>query len=199
MSEISNVAEVSSEIENVNSNNFSEIKPLSDITKTESDAFWDTVRDNSSEAENTEVTRYMITKNESLEGDVHPITGVEFEKKIIENVNGENIEGVFPNFESEFDAKLDKELYGESDYIQFKECNKQLYEKIENDADFRGKFSEETIEQIKDGIKDGSAPDGYVWHHSETPGKVQLVDSTIHAQTGHTGGRTVWGGGNENR
>ena len=29
-------------------------------------------------------TRYIITRNESLEGDNHPITGVPFERKVVE-------------------------------------------------------------------------------------------------------------------
>ena len=48
-------------------------------------------------------------------------------------------------------------------------------------------------------MSDGTAPDGYVWHHNEECGKIQLVEYDLHAHTGHTGGRSVWGGGNENR
>ena len=48
-------------------------------------------------------------------------------------------------------------------------------------------------------ILDGETPDGYTWHHDAEVGKMQLVESDIHMKTGHTGGRTVWGGGNENR
>jgi hypothetical protein len=28
---------------------------------------------------------------------------------------------------------------------------------------------------------------------------MQLVDSAVHAKTGHLGGRTIWGGGSEYR
>ncbi|MFD0050074.1 HNH endonuclease [Actinomycetes bacterium NPDC127524] len=42
-------------------------------------------------------------------------------------------------------------------------------------------------------------PEGYTWHHSEVPGKLELVDEEIHAETGHTGGRELWGDGLENR
>ena len=61
------------------------------------------------------------------------------------------------------------------------------------------KFTPEQIEQIKDGVEDGTAPDGYVWHHNEETGKMELVDADVHAKTGHTGGRAIWGGGTENR
>lgn len=135
----------------------------------------------------------LITRNESLEGDVHPITGVPFERRTIET--SIKIEGVFPEFDSEFDAQMSEELFKESDVKQFNECNKQLKETIENNPDLEKQFSKEQLEQINN----GDTPDGYVWHHDATPGKIQLVDFETHANTGHTGGRVVWGGGNENR
>lgn len=143
-------------------------------------------------------TRYVITRNESLEGDNHPITGVPFERKTVE-VNGENIEGVFPVFDAIYEAKLPKDMYEKSDKEQFKECNNQLYKDIEQYPVLKNQFNEEQLEQIKDGTIDGTAPDGYVWHHNEEAGKMQLVDFETHAKTGHTGGRSIWGGGNSNR
>jgi len=150
------------------------------------------------EAKETSIT-YLITRNECLEGDIHPITGVPFERKAIELESGEVIEGVFPAFDSMFDATIPEELFTESDYKQFKECNQQLLDAIEADPDLKAKFNEDQLEQIKDGVFDGSAPDGYIWHHAPELGVIQLVDATIHAGTGHTGGRSIWGGGNENR
>ena len=143
-------------------------------------------------------TRYVITRNESLEGDNHPITGVPFERKTVE-VNGENIEGVFPVFDAIYEDKLPKDMYEKSDKEQFKECNNQLYKDIEQYPVLKNQFNEEQLEQIKDGTIDGTAPDGYVWHHNEEAGKMQLVDFETHAKTGHTGGRSIWGGGNSNR
>lgn len=143
--------------------------------------------------------RYIITINESLENDRHPITGVPFERKIIELPGGERIEGVFPNFESVFDARIPEDLYLRSDTVQFKECNRQLMQEIERNPSLRNVFTEEQLEQIRDGISDGSAPDGYVWNHDAEPGKIQLVDSETHMHTGHTGGRYLWGGGSDCR
>jgi hypothetical protein len=143
--------------------------------------------------------RYLITRNHGQENDVHPMTGVPFVKKILEMPNGEWIEGVFPEFSSDFDAKLPEDMYLESDKTQFQECNRQLYEAIEADPKLKEKFTAEQIEQIKDGIDEGTAPDGYVWNHDAEAGKMQLVNSDIHAKTGHTGGRFLWGGGSENR
>ncbi|PFR16750.1 HNH endonuclease [Bacillus cereus] len=143
----------------------------------------------------SENDRYIICRNESLEGDRHPITGIEFEKAVVEIPDGSKVEGVFPKFESLFDAQLDESQYENSDARQFKEANSQLKDAVENNPDIRGQFTEEQLEQIKA----GDTPEGYVWHHSENPGTLQLVDTTVHAQTGHTGGRSIWGGGNENR
>lgn len=145
---------------------------------------------------NTEKISYEIhTRNESLEGDKHPITDVSFERKTVEDADGNEVTGVFPVFDSEYDAQLPENLYKASDKEQFKECNNQLKEAVEKDPELAKKFTPEQLEQIKN----GDTPDGYTWHHNEERGKMQLVDSDVHAKTGHTGGKTIWGGGNENR
>ena len=142
---------------------------------------------------------FINTRNQVLENQKHPITGVKFERKIIDLPNGERISGVFPNFDSMFDAYISEDKYLKSDKEQFKECNKQLYESIQSNPELKEKFSDEQIEQIKDGVDDGTAPDGYVWNHDAETGKLQLVDFDIHEKTGHTGGRHLWGGGDEYR
>ena len=143
--------------------------------------------------------RFIYTINMSLENDVHPITGVPFERKVIKLPNNDKIEGVFPVFDSQFDAKISESLYLESDKKQFCECNKQLLSAIDTSPDLKEKFTEEQIEQIRDGIKDGTSPEGFVWNHDAEVGKIQLVDFDTHAKTGHTGGRYLWGGGSEHR
>jgi RHS repeat-associated protein len=37
-----------------------------------------------------------------------------------------------------------------------------------------------------------TTPKGYTWHHHQTIGRMQLVESTIHLKTGHTGGFSIW-------
>lgn len=148
--------------------------------------------------DNSEVTpndRYMICRNESLEGTSHPVSGVEFERKVVELPDGSTVEGVFPKFESIFDVNLDETQFLDSDAKQFKEANMQLKEAVDNNPDLKEQFTAEQLEQIKA----DETPDGYVWHHSEDTGKLELVDSTTHTQTGHTGGRAIWGGGSEHR
>ncbi len=143
--------------------------------------------------------RSIITRNEILENDRHPVTGVPFERKIVKLPDGEKVEGVFPKFDSKFDAQLPEDLYQKPDKIQFRECNKQLANEIDNNPKLKSSFTEEQISQIHDGVYDGTAPDGYVWHHNEEAGKMQLVSFTDHEGTGHTGGRCIWGGGQGNR
>lgn len=143
----------------------------------------------------TKSPKEIHTRNESLEGKNHPETGVPFERKTVKDADGNEVTGVFPEFDSAFDAQLPEDLYQGTDKEQFAECNRQLKEKVENDPEFAKKFTPEQLEQIKN----GDTPDGYTWHHNEETGKMQLVDSDVHAKTGHTGGKTIWGGGNENR
>lgn len=144
---------------------------------------------------NERIAYEIHTRNESLDGDRHPITGVPFERKTVQDADGNEVTGVFPVFDSEFDAQLPDELLQSTDREQFNECNRQLKDAVENDPELAAKFTPEQLEQIKN----GETPDGYTWHHNEEKGKMQLVDADTHAQTGHTGGKTIWGGGNENR
>ncbi len=143
-----------------------------------------------------EKIKYEIhTRNESLEGDRHPITGVPFERKTVVDSEGNDVTGVFPIFDSKFDVTLPEEKLQASDAEQFSECNKQLRDTIKDNPEIAKQFNKDQLEQIEN----GDTPDGFVWHHNEDKGKMQLVDSEIHAKTGHTGGKSIWGGGTENR
>lgn len=137
----------------------------------------------------------IITRNEGLEGQVHPQTGVPFERREVSLPNGQQIEGVFPKFESTFDAQLPQDKFEASNYEQFAEANNQLKEAVEKDPQLAEKFDAEQLEQIEN----GDTPDGYTWHHDAEPGKMQLVETEVHQQTGHTGGQVIWGGGGANR
>lgn len=140
------------------------------------------------------IVRHIRCRNEGLEGERHPITGVPFERKQIE-VKGEIVEGVFAQFDHAYTCTLPEELYQASNAAQFEHATNQLREAVAADPELGAQFTEEQLEQITN----GETPDGYTWHHAENSGELQLVDTTIHAQTGHTGGQVVWGGGAENR
>lgn len=135
------------------------------------------------------------TRNQDLEGKKHPETGVPFVVKVVENSEGELVEVVVPEFNSVFDAQLPEKLFEATDNEQFTECNRQLKEAVQKDPELAAQFTYEQLQQIMN----GDTPDGYTWHHDAEKGKMQLVDAKTHAQTGHTGGKVIWGGGNENR
>lgn len=137
---------------------------------------------------------HIKCRNENLEGQEHPETGVPFEKKQVE-VDGKQYEVVVPEFESSYDAQLPEDMYEATDREQFKECNSQLKNEVATNQDLRERFDDEQLEQIEN----GDTPDGYTWHHDAEAGKMQLVDTETHQKTGHTGGRSIWGGGTENR
>lgn len=133
-------------------------------------------------------------RNENLEGQEHPETGVPFERKQVE-VDGKQYEVVVPEFESSYDAQLPESMYEATDREQFKECNSQLKNEVANNKDLREQFDDEQLEQIEN----GDTPDGYTWHHDAESGNMQLVDTETHQKTGHTGGRSIWGGRTESR
>jgi hypothetical protein len=35
-------------------------------------------------------------------------------------------------------------------------------------------------------------PNKYTWHHHQDRGRMQLVPEKVHAETGHTGGFSLW-------
>ena len=170
------------------------------IVKTEND---DALKDTDKNAEQNvdgndgkeqEQVEKLRCRNEDLEGKTHPETGVPFERKQVA-ADGKIYEVVVPKFDSQFDARLPEDKFKETDREQFKECNSQLKKAVGEDENLRAKFDEEQLEQIEN----GDTPDGYTWHHDAEAGKMQLVDTETHQKTGHTGGRSIWGGGTENR
>lgn len=133
-------------------------------------------------------------RNEDLAGKLHPETNVLFERKIIED-DDRLVEVVVPNFDSVFDVHLSDGIRMASDKEQFAECNQKLKNSLQENSKLKENFDDEQLEQIEN----GDTPDGYTWHHDAEIGKMQLVDTEIHQKTGHTGGRVIWGGGNDNR
>ncbi|MDD2507559.1 MAG: HNH endonuclease [Aliarcobacter skirrowii] len=146
---------------------------------------------NNIEQEVEDGSKKIKTRNEDLEGREHPVTGVPYEKDTLRDGR----EGVFPKFPSIAEVQLPEELYQETDAKQFRACNEDLKEQIKNNPELRAKFTPEQIEQIEN----GRTPSGYTWHHHQQDGKMQLVETEVHDKSGHTGGKVLWGGGQENR
>jgi hypothetical protein len=136
---------------------------------------------------------HLKTINECKEGQTGE-DGATYERRTVE-VNGVEIEGVFPQFDSTIDVHLPEQLIQAKDSAQAEYANQALKEKVNNDPDFAQQFSDEQLEQIEN----GETPDGYTWHHNEDPGKIQLVKTEDHQNNRHTGGKVIWGGGKENR
>lgn len=136
------------------------------------------------------------TDREDMEGKTGE-NGVRYERKTVD-IHGVKVEGVFPVFYSKFDVQLPEEYEKLSNGRQFRECNRQLKEAIENNPEMEKLFTKEQLEDIKN----GDTPEGYVWHHNEEVGKMQLVKIEDHDRTqggaAHTGGKALWGGSYSN-
>lgn len=135
----------------------------------------------------------LDTRNMTLDGELHEVTGVPFESKVVEDGAGGMYEGVFPVFDAAYEMELPEDILQANDVMHIGVANLALYEEISMNpqlADDLG-FTAEEIENLKDPV----TPTGYDWHHHEDIGKMQLVDEATHQQTGHTGGRVIWGGG----
>lgn len=134
--------------------------------------------------------------NDHHEGTSHPITDVPFERTEIQYA-GETISGVYPVFESDFTAQLQTSEYTLSDVAHENIANLQLYEAIQQNPSLQYDLGLTDVEV--NSLQSNVTPEGYTWHHHEQPGQIQLVESSVHDQTGHTGGRHIWGGGTEAR
>lgn len=134
--------------------------------------------------------------NAQYEGDVHPITDVPFERSEIE-YEGQIVSDVFPVFDSPFTAEINESDYHLTDQTHNKIANSQLYDAIQTNPHLATEIglNEMDINLLQHNI----TPDGYTWHHYEQPGQIQLVESSVHDQTAHTGGRFIWGGGSAYR
>ncbi|MBM7703558.1 HNH endonuclease [Metabacillus iocasae] len=137
------------------------------------------------------------TRNDHLTGDVHPETGVPFVERTIELPNGETQIGTFPVFEPVAEVQIPEDFYLRSDAVHFSYANHELYDMIQQDPSLASELNLTTYELQQ--LSQGHTPEGYTWHHHEEPGRLQLVKEDIHHNTGHTGGRELWGGGSEYR
>ena len=132
---------------------------------------------------------HLNCRNSYLEGYQHPDTGIPFVRRQI-NVGGETIEGVFPVFPCLVEAQLPENIMHSGLAEQLRCLNTWLlYELCENPS-LREMFTEDQLKNIQC----LETPNGLTWHHNEATGLMQLVDSVIHHQTGHTGGDSIWGG-----
>jgi hypothetical protein len=101
---------------------------------------------------------------------------------------------------SQTSEALTKGLKGMTSDGHKKEATKLLKEKYEIEAQNLGKtleqlliekeFSKEAIDHIEAGK---ATIDGFIWHHHQTEGTMQLVNELVHSKFRHTGGDALWG------
>lgn len=136
----------------------------------------------------------LKTTYNKFEGKQLGDTGIKYERKLIDYF-GKKLEGVFPKFDALFTAQLPVDMLKASDKKQFSECVTQLKQAIKDNPSLGDKFSQRQLDQIAA----GKNPSGYVWHHNEEIGKMELVKCEPHDIAKHTGGRAIWGGGGQAR
>lgn len=136
------------------------------------------------------------TDREDMEGKADE-NGIRYERKTVD-IHEVRVQGVFPVFDCVFDVQLPEDLEKASNARQFRDSNSQLKEAINSNPELRKNFTKEQLDEIEN----GDTPSGYVWHHNEEPGKMQLVKSKDHDRTqggaAHTGGKALWGGSYSN-
>lgn len=170
-----------------------DVKPTRELTEDEKQRLKDVLGWNDNQIDKCSIDEdgviHYRTDRCDLEGKTSE-NGVPYERKQIV-INGITIEGVFPKFDSTYTTELPPDKLKSNTYA--KECNEQLKEAVQNDPELRSKF---TDEQLND-IKNNRTPTGYVWHHNETPGKMELVKRSDHDRAiggaAHTGGSALWG------
>ena len=130
------------------------------------------------------------TINQKYLGKIHEESGVLYGLSKCEYLDGRKIVGTFPIFESKVDVQLPEELFKASSYKQQKYCIDELKDDVASFwSRYKKNFTEEELEDIVNGV----IPDGYVWHHNEQEGLMQLVKSEDHIAAKHTGGMSLWG------
>jgi hypothetical protein len=132
--------------------------------------------------------------NENLAGKKHEITDVEYIEKVMD-INGIKMEGVFPEFKSIKDVQLPENHWTASDHDQEKFCNEKLKDYLSDKPESKKEFTEKQLQMIEN----GHTPRGYTWHHAPEGGRMQLVKTEVHSNTPHTGGKAIWGGGQDFR
>lgn len=177
-----------------------DVKPTRDLTEDEKNNLKETLEWTDKQISKCTIDKdgviHYRTDREDMEGKTGE-NSIRYERKTVD-IHGVKVQGVFPVFESACNVQLPEDLEKASNARQFKECNEQLKEKAANDPELRDTFTAEQLEEIEN----WDTPSGYVWHHNEETGKMQLVKVEDHDRTqggaAHTGGKALWGGSYSN-
>lgn len=133
------------------------------------------------------------TKCQNFVGGNFPGTDIPIRMKKVKYSDGRKIKGAFPVFNSKKDLQLPPELYKSNEKTQIRWLNSRLLN-LSKEGKLGDLFSEKELKAIEENLD--KAPAGYVWHHNEKEGLMQLVDRAEHKSvTPHTGGMSLWGKG----
>ena len=98
-------------------------------------------------------------------------------------------ENGFPKFKAYSTINLRRKYWHETRERHFYMANKILFEETQRNARVCKKFTRQQIQ----GLANGITPNGFVWHHHQDAGVLQLVEEKLHSKTHHIGGYTIWG------
>ena len=106
-------------------------------------------------------------------------------------------DGGFPRFTSYHDYRLTEDMIGptRTDHAQFKAAFNDFANAIRNNPRWQEHFNPTQIRQIEVALStNGPKIPGFVWHHHQDHGLLQLVSESEHRKTWHYGGRFITGG-----
>lgn len=118
-------------------------------------------------------------RNVKLAGQRHPETGIVFDTK------------GFPIFDNVavFDMRLSRELaLGLESDAHKAASTRMVAEAMKGNSQLAAKFTDTQIAAINAGK---ARIPGYIWHHHQDIGRMQLVPKDIHKYTGHVG-ENLW-------
>ena len=105
--------------------------------------------------------------------------------------------GGFPMFTSYHDYRLPYKFVGplHTDHIQFREAFKDFAKGLKEDPGWRRNFDPMQVQAIEAALQtNGPRIRGFVWHHHQDHGVLQLVSEADHRRIQHYGGRFTTGG-----
>lgn len=119
---------------------------------------------------------WQTIRNQHLANKIHYVTKIPY-----------NNQG-FPLFPGKtFTVKA--AYWKSSKTVIWNQIKKEVKKQVTTDFSYARKFNQKQIAQIKK----GEFPSGFVLHHHHKSGTFQLVDKWTHSNTGHTGGKVIWG------
>jgi filamentous hemagglutinin len=98
----------------------------------------------------------------------------------------------FPDFSPymKYETRIGGDLGKMASDAHKRAATRSLYADIQAGRVDGKMFNNAQMKQIEHGRK---RIDGYIWHHHQDPGRMQLIPEDVHVGVGHTGGDAMWG------